>query len=115
MILRVVIQTTYCSLSIASPRSVGRCTDRNRTGPPGRPNQPRPPSTGKGAEHEEGVLLAALAGSVVVALTGAALVASVGPPGASASSHREAPLIADDPAADNTDVYAFVSPDRRTR
>ena len=58
------------------------------------------------------MLLAALAGSVVVALTGAALVASVGPPGASASSHREAPLIADDPAADNTDVYAFVSPDR---
>jgi hypothetical protein len=27
---------------------------------------------------------------------------------ASASSHREAPAIADDPAADNTDVYAFV-------
>jgi hypothetical protein len=29
-----------------------------------------------------------------------------------ASSHREAPLIAADPEADNTDVYAFVSPDR---
>jgi Domain of unknown function (DUF4331)/Secretion system C-terminal sorting domain len=28
-----------------------------------------------------------------------------------ASSHREAPLIADDPLADNTDVYAFKSPD----
>ena len=28
------------------------------------------------------------------------------------SSHREAPLIADDPVADNTDVYAFVSPDK---
>ena len=28
-----------------------------------------------------------------------------------ASSHREAPLISDDPQADNTDVYAFVSPD----
>src|SRR5689334_15250415 len=27
------------------------------------------------------------------------------------SSHREAPEIAADPAADNTDVYAFVSPD----
>ena len=27
-----------------------------------------------------------------------------------ASSHREAPLIADDPSADNTDVYAFKSP-----
>jgi uncharacterized protein DUF4331 len=29
-----------------------------------------------------------------------------------ASSHREAPLISNDPQADNTDVYAFVSPDR---
>ena len=28
-----------------------------------------------------------------------------------ASSHREAPLTAQDPMADNTDVYAFVSPD----
>ena len=28
------------------------------------------------------------------------------------SSHREAPEIANDPAADNTDLYAFVSPDR---
>lgn len=34
-------------------------------------------------------------------------------PGISAaSSHREAPLIAGDPRADNTDVYAFTSPDR---
>jgi len=31
--------------------------------------------------------------------------------GAQAASHREAPLIAMDPAADNTDVYAFVSYD----
>ncbi|MBC3795430.1 hypothetical protein FH603_5971, partial [Spirosoma sp. LMG 31447] len=28
-----------------------------------------------------------------------------------ASSHREAPLISQDPLADNTDVYAFKSPD----
>ena len=28
------------------------------------------------------------------------------------SSHREAPEIAKDPAADSTDVYAFVSPDQ---
>ena len=33
-------------------------------------------------------------------------------PQAFASSHREAPAISLDPAADNTDVYAFVSPDR---
>jgi hypothetical protein len=32
--------------------------------------------------------------------------------GTDASSHREAPLISGDPRADNTDVYAFVSPDR---
>ncbi len=31
---------------------------------------------------------------------------------AEASSHREAPIISTDPSADNTDVYAFVSPDR---
>jgi hypothetical protein len=31
---------------------------------------------------------------------------------AGASSHREAPLITEDPVADLTDVYAFVSPDR---
>src|SRR5215207_2831453 len=29
-----------------------------------------------------------------------------------ASSHREAPMIAGDPYADLTDVYAFVSPDK---
>lgn len=40
-------------------------------------------------------------------LIAAALVA---PSVASASSHREAPLIAEDPAADNTDLYAWVAP-----
>ncbi|MGH3871998.1 MAG: DUF4331 domain-containing protein [Pseudonocardiaceae bacterium] len=34
------------------------------------------------------------------------------PGAASASSHREAPLIAADPQADNTDFYAFVSPEK---
>jgi hypothetical protein len=38
--------------------------------------------------------------------------AGLGPGTSVASSHREAPLIAADPAADNTDLYAFVSPDR---
>jgi len=33
----------------------------------------------------------------------------------SASSHREAPLISGDPLADNTDVYAFVSPNNPDR
>ncbi|GAC1656574.1 MAG: hypothetical protein NVS9B1_12270 [Candidatus Dormibacteraceae bacterium] len=34
---------------------------------------------------------------------------------AAASSHREAPLIAADPLADGTDMYAFVAPDDATR
>src|SRR5438067_2738981 len=34
-----------------------------------------------------------------------------GPGAAKASSHSEAPLISQDPRADNTDLYAFVSPD----
>jgi hypothetical protein len=34
---------------------------------------------------------------------------------ADASSHREAPLISQDPLADNTDVYAFVSPEQPDR
>lgn len=47
----------------------------------------------------------------VAALVGAAAaMAAILPSGA--SSHREAPLITEDPVADNTDVYAFVSPDR---
>jgi hypothetical protein len=52
--------------------------------------------------------VAALAAGMV--LVGAAY--AMGPGTASASSHREAPLIAADPAVDNTDLYAFVSPER---
>jgi hypothetical protein len=59
-----------------------------------------------------GADLLALAGGIfVVTVAAAAFVGAAGPSKAGASSHREAPLIADDPAADNTDVYAFVSPD----
>jgi hypothetical protein len=55
-----------------------------------------------------GLVALALAGGVLSLL----LVFGPGPQGAQASSHREAPLIANDPTADNTDLYAFVSPDR---
>ncbi|MEV0222517.1 DUF4331 domain-containing protein [Streptomyces sp. NPDC050704] len=41
----------------------------------------------------------------------AAGVTALGPVSASASSHREAPLISGTPQFDNTDLYAFVSPD----
>ena len=44
-------------------------------------------------------------------LIGAGL-AGLAPGAATASSHREAPAITDLPKYDNTDVYAFVSPDR---
>ena len=46
------------------------------------------------------------------ALAAVALVAgSLGPVGSSASSHREAPLTSADPQIDQTDLYAFTSPD----
>jgi hypothetical protein len=48
------------------------------------------------------------AGTALLA-TGAAGLASLQ---ATASSHREAPLISGQPEYDNTDVYAFVSPDK---
>lgn len=60
---------------------------------------------------KRGVQLLALGVAVASAVAAAAFVGALGPSGATASSHREAPLIGDDPAADNTDVYAFVSPD----
>jgi len=53
-------------------------------------------------------VLAALAVAAAVAVA----VRGGGPQVASASSHREAPLISQDPTADNTDLYAFVSPDK---
>ena len=48
--------------------------------------------------------------ALVSGLGAALTLGSVGSVGA--SSHREAPLISQDPVADTTDVYAFVSPDR---
>jgi hypothetical protein len=58
-------------------------------------------------------LVAALAGAALVTLAlVAALVRGPGPEAAPASSHREAPLISEDPSVDNTDLYAFRSPDK---
>ena len=47
---------------------------------------------------------------LVPALIATTVFTGVGSGYPSASSHREAPLISQDPLADNTDVYAFVSP-----
>jgi hypothetical protein len=55
------------------------------------------------------VLVAAVAALAVVT---AALLRGPAPEAARTSSHREAPLISEDPAADNTDLYAFRSPDK---
>jgi hypothetical protein len=56
-------------------------------------------------------LVFAVAVAGLLALT-VALVRGGGPQAGNASSHREAPLISEDPTADNTDVYAFRSPDK---
>ncbi len=56
------------------------------------------------------IAIVALAAAVGTAALGAAI--TLGPGNGTASSHREAPVIADDPAADLTDVYAFRSPDK---
>jgi hypothetical protein len=50
------------------------------------------------------------AAAFAVAVTAAGLT-TLGPGTGYTSSHREAPLVAGEPRLDNTDVYAFVSPD----
>ena len=52
-----------------------------------------------------------LKASIVTALVGAIAYFGVETRYLEASSHREAPMIANDPVADNTDLYAFRSPD----
>jgi hypothetical protein len=56
-------------------------------------------------------LLAALAFGVAALAIVLLLVYGPDPNSAKASSHAEAPLIGQDPRADNTDLYAFVSPE----
>ncbi|WP_149823319.1 DUF4331 domain-containing protein [Streptomyces tailanensis] len=53
-----------------------------------------------------------ICGSLAAGGLAAAGVTALEPGAASASSHREAPLISGQPQFDNTDVYAFVSPDK---
>jgi hypothetical protein len=54
----------------------------------------------------------ALGGAVLLVSAAAVGAAILGPGSGIASSHREAPLIAEDPSADLTDLYAFRSPDK---
>ncbi|WP_280265706.1 DUF4331 domain-containing protein, partial [Nocardia wallacei] len=74
---------------------------------PALPGARPPPRAGGGPPPPPAGAVAA-AGAVALGAT----VGGLAVPTAGASSHREAPLIAADPAADNTDVYAFVSPDK---
>ncbi|MGV9349591.1 DUF4331 domain-containing protein [Streptomyces spiralis] len=57
-------------------------------------------------------LVTLICGALAAGGLAAAGVATLEPGAASASSHREAPLISGTPQYDNTDVYAFVSPDK---
>src|SRR5205085_11703065 len=50
--------------------------------------------------------------AAAAAVGAVAIARSLSPQASNASSHREAPLISDDPTADNTDLYAFRSPDK---
>ncbi|MEV7149404.1 DUF4331 domain-containing protein [Streptomyces sp. NPDC093084] len=57
-------------------------------------------------------LVSLVCGALATGGITAASVAALEPGAASASSHREAPLISGTPQYDNTDLYAFVSPDK---
>ncbi|MGW2641486.1 DUF4331 domain-containing protein [Streptomyces sp. NPDC001348] len=57
-------------------------------------------------------LVTLVCGALAAGGLAAAGAAALAPGAAFASSHREAPLISGTPQYDNTDVYAFVSPDK---
>ena len=56
--------------------------------------------------------ITALAATGLLVAAAAVGATTLGPGNGTASSHREAPLIAEDPSADLTDLYAFRSPDK---
>ncbi|MFG2880744.1 DUF4331 domain-containing protein [Streptomyces sp. NPDC048297] len=67
-------------------------------------------SRGRGARRR--ALIPLICGALAAGGLTAAGVATLQPGAAFASSHREAPLISGTPQYDNTDLYAFVSPDK---
>ena len=64
-----------------------------------------------GSVRRTGITLAALALGAI-ALLAVLVLQAAGPESAKTASHREAPLISEDPSVDNTDLYAFRSPDK---
>jgi hypothetical protein len=74
---------------------------------------PLPPQAAERREIDMKKLALGLLLAAVAAVLGVVVATRDHGPGiATASSHREAPLISQDPTADNTDLYAFVSPDK---
>jgi len=73
---------------------------------------PVPPGTGERMEDVPRTRRLAATAMIAAGATLATTALALLPGTASASSHREAPLIADAPAYDNTDLYAVVSPDK---
>src|SRR6202162_515501 len=71
------------------------------------PWAPRAPGAGQPVSGDPHMSKRSRAAASIVAL----LITATSITGVFASSHREAPLISGDPGADNTDLYAFVSPD----
>src|SRR5439155_8075166 len=65
----------------------------------------------EGVDMHKGITAAAAV--ALLGLAGVVGAAKLGPGVGQASSHREAPLISEDPSADLTDLYAFRSPDRQ--
>jgi Domain of unknown function (DUF4331) len=65
----------------------------------------------EGEKMRKGISAVALVG--LLAAAGVVGATKLGPGTGTASSHREAPLIAEDPSADLTDLYAFRSPDKK--
>src|SRR5699024_3276705 len=83
----------------------GRMSADKRRPPPTRPGRRE-----KGAATMRTFALIALAAAGVTLL--ALFAGRLAPSSGNASSHREAPLISEDPTADTTDLYAFRSPDK---
>src|SRR2546430_13445772 len=102
--------------SLRLRRSIGPRRRSNRSGPSRDSRALRRPHTDpdrpseKGAETMRKIALVLLAAAGVTLL--ALFVGRLSPGSSTASSHREAPLISEDPTADNTDLYAFRSPDK---
>src|SRR5947208_3589314 len=90
----------------------GRRPQTAETAPPSAVG--RPPSTDKEMRMKRlstGGVVAGLAAALALPLASLALMVSPASPLAGASSHREAPMVSQDPAADGTDFYLFTSPE----